>query len=175
VTRSFWRHHRSAARLADRPGVSCRSDHDRSKSWNSVDRPDPYFFYRFRRALSSRIAHARKDGHGSTLHGNSSRQKEGRRRSSDVSRRTVTISKITMQQGVVELFDATVSRPPLKIRLERVNGVIRDIKVPWLETKTHFELVGVVKGMRRDGSAKAAGWVGLAGKDSSSQITLDAV
>src|SRR5262247_1514006 len=95
-------------------------------------------------------------------------------RSSDVSRRTVTISKITMQQGVVELFDATVSRPPLKIRLERVDGVIRDIKVPWLETKTHFELVGVVKGMR-DGSAKAAGWVGLAGKDSSSQITLDAV
>ena len=96
-------------------------------------------------------------------------------RSSDVSRRTVTISKITIQQGVVELFDATVSRPPLKIRLERVDGVIRDIKVPWLETKTHFELVGVVKGMRRDGSAKAAGWVGLAGKDSSSQITLDAV
>jgi len=96
-------------------------------------------------------------------------------RSSDVSRRTVTISKITMQQGVVELFDATVSRPPLKTRLERVDGVIRDIKVPWLETKTHFELVGVVKGMRRDGSAKAAGWVGLAGKDSSSQITLDAV
>jgi len=96
-------------------------------------------------------------------------------RSSDVSRRTVTISKITMQQGVVELFDATVSRPPLKIRLERVDGVIRDIKVPWLETKTHFELVGVVKGMRRDGSAKAAGWVGLAGKDSSSQITLDTV
>jgi uncharacterized protein involved in outer membrane biogenesis len=96
-------------------------------------------------------------------------------RSSDVSRRTVTISKITMQQGVVELFDATVSRPPLKTRLERVDGVIRDIKVPWLETKTHFELAGVVKGMRRDGSAKAAGWVGLAGKDSSSQITLDAV
>jgi uncharacterized protein involved in outer membrane biogenesis len=96
-------------------------------------------------------------------------------RSSDVSRRTVTISKITMQQGVVELFDATVSRPSLKTRLERVDGVIRDIKVPWLETKTHFELAGVVKGMRRDGSAKAAGWVGLAGKDSSSQITLDAV
>ena len=96
-------------------------------------------------------------------------------RSSDVSHRTVTISKITIQQGVVELFDATVSRPPLKIRLERVDGVIRDIAVPWLETRTHFELAGIVKGMRRDGSAKATGWVGPARRDSSSQITLDAV
>jgi hypothetical protein len=91
------------------------------------------------------------------------------------SRRTVTISKITMQQGVVELFDATVSRPPLKTRLERVDGVIRDIVVPWLKTKTHFELAGMAKGLRRDGRVKAAGWVGPARRDSSSQITLDAV
>src|SRR5262249_27544088 len=90
-------------------------------------------------------------------------------RSGHTSRQTVTISKITMQRGVVELFDATGSGPPLKTRLERVDGVIRDINVPWLETKTHFELVGIVKGMRRDGSAKAAGWVGPARKDSSSQ------
>src|SRR5262249_45983216 len=101
--------------------------------------------------------------------------KKAEARSGHDSRLTVTISKITIQQGVVELFDATVSRPPLKTRLERVDGIIRDTKVPWLETKTHFELAAVVKGMRRDGSAKAAGWVGLAGKDSSSQITLDAV
>jgi Domain of Unknown Function (DUF748) len=91
------------------------------------------------------------------------------------SRRTVTISKITMQDGVVELFDATVSRPPLKTRVERVDGVIRDIAVPWLKTKTHFELAGVVKGMRRDGRAKAVGWVGPARRDSSSQITVEAV
>ena len=101
--------------------------------------------------------------------------KKAENRSGHTSRRTVTISKITMQQGVVELFDATVSRPPLKTRLERVEGVIRDIAVPWLENKTHFELAGIVKGMKRDGRAKAAGWVGPARRDSSSQITLDAV
>jgi uncharacterized protein involved in outer membrane biogenesis len=87
------------------------------------------------------------------------------------SRRTVTISKITMQQGVVELFDAAVSRPPLKTRLERVDAVIRDIAVPWL-TKTHFELSAIVKGTTRDGRAKASGWVGSTRRDSSSQITL---
>lgn len=96
-------------------------------------------------------------------------------RPGNASRLAVTISKITMQQGVVELFDATVGRPPLKTRLERVDGVIRDIALPWLESRTHFELVAIVKGMRRDGRAKAAGWVGPARRDSSSQITLDAV
>jgi Domain of Unknown Function (DUF748) len=102
-------------------------------------------------------------------------KKKAESRSGHTSRRTVTISKITMQRGVVELFDATVSRPPLKTRLERVDGAIRDIVFPWLETRTQFELAGIVKGMRRDGRAKAAGWVGPASKDSSSQITLDAV
>jgi uncharacterized protein involved in outer membrane biogenesis len=96
-------------------------------------------------------------------------------RSGHASHRMVTIAKVTMQQGVVELFDATVSRPPLKTRLERVDGVIRGIAVPWLTTKTHFELAAIVKGMRRDGRAKAAGWVGPARRDSSSQITLDTV
>jgi Domain of Unknown Function (DUF748) len=102
-------------------------------------------------------------------------RKKAEARSGHDSRRMVTISKITMQQGVVELFDIIVSRPPLKTRLERVDGVIRDIAVPWLETKTHFELAGRVKGMRRDGRAQATGWVGPARRDSSSQITLDAV
>jgi Domain of Unknown Function (DUF748) len=75
----------------------------------------------------------------------------------------------------LELFDATVSRPPLKTRLERVDGVIRDIAIPWLQNKTYFELAGIVKGIRRDGRARATGWVGSARRDSSSQITLDAV
>ena len=87
----------------------------------------------------------------------------------------VTISKITLQDGVIELFDTTVSRPPLKTRLERVDSVIRDIAVPWLKTKTHFELAARVKGINRDGRAQASGWVGPASRDSSSQIILDTV
>jgi hypothetical protein len=102
-------------------------------------------------------------------------KKNAQDRSGRASRQTVTISKITMQDGVVDLFDATVSRPPLKTRLEGVDGVIRDITVPWLKTRTHFELMGIVKGLVRDGGVKAAGWVGPSGRDSSSQITLNAV
>jgi hypothetical protein len=89
----------------------------------------------------------------------------------NLSHQGVTISKIELQDGVVELFDATVSRPPLKTRLEQVDAIIRDVTVPWL-TKIHFELAAVVKGTTRDGRAKASGWVGSTRRDSSSQITL---
>ena len=34
--------------------------------------------------------------------------------------RAVAISRITLRDGAVELFDATVAQPPLKIRLEQV-------------------------------------------------------
>ena len=89
--------------------------------------------------------------------------------------RAVTISKIELQDGIVELFDATVSRPPLKTRLERVGAVIRNITAPSLQTRTHIESAAIVKGIRRDGRARVSGWVGPNRGDSSSQITLDGV
>ena len=89
--------------------------------------------------------------------------------------RAVTISKIELQDGVVELFDATVRRPPLKTRLERVGAVIRNVTAPSLQTRTHIESAAIVKGIRRDVRARVSGWVGPNRGDSSSQITLDAV
>ncbi len=91
------------------------------------------------------------------------------------SSRKVSITKIELQDGIVEFFDSTVRRPPLKTRLERINGVIRDIEAPSLGTKTQFDLSAIVKGIRRDGRAKASGWVGPGHRDSSSQIVLTAV
>jgi Domain of Unknown Function (DUF748) len=93
----------------------------------------------------------------------------------NLSPRAVTISKIELQDGVVDFFDATVTRPPLKTRLERVDAVIGDVAIPWSKTRTRFELAANVKGIRRDGRAKISGWLGPAQGDSSSQITLYAV
>jgi Domain of Unknown Function (DUF748) len=93
----------------------------------------------------------------------------------NLSPRAVTISKIELQDGVVDFFDATVTRPPLKTRLERVDAVIGDVAIPWSKTRTRFELAANVKGIRRDGRAKVSGWLGPARGDSSSQITLYAV
>lgn len=88
---------------------------------------------------------------------------------------TVTISKISLQDGVLELFDTTVSRSPVKTRLERLDGVIRDIEAPSLKSKTRFELTATVKGIRHDGNAKVSGWIGPRQQDSSSQVALSGV
>jgi len=87
--------------------------------------------------------------------------------------RAVTISTIELKDGTVELYDATVSRPPLRTRIEQIDAVIHDVTAP-ASGKTRFEMAGVVKGVKRDGRAKLSGWVGPAARDSSSRIALAA-
>ncbi len=89
--------------------------------------------------------------------------------------REVAISRITLEDGVVELFDATVAQPPLKIRLEQIQATVRDVGVPALTGKSRFDLAGVLKGVQRDGRVTVAGWAEVATKDSSVQTTLRAV
>lgn len=44
--------------------------------------------------------------------------------------RSLTISRIRLEDGVVELFDATVAQPPLKIRLDWTRSWARPAR-PW--------------------------------------------
>jgi hypothetical protein len=88
--------------------------------------------------------------------------------------RALTISTIEVKGGSLDLYDATVSRPPLKVRMEEIEAVIRDVAVPAAE-KTRFEIGGIVKGVKRDGRAKLSGWVGPGARDSSSRVLLEAV
>lgn len=87
----------------------------------------------------------------------------------------VSIGRIILRDGVVELFDATVAAPPLKIRLEDIQAGIRDITAPSFDGVTGFDLAGVVKGAHRDGRVHAAGWVEIATKDSSVSVKLQSV
>lgn len=86
-----------------------------------------------------------------------------------------TIRRITLRDGVVELFDAMVSTPPAKIRLEQIKTTMRDIAVPGLMGKSHFELTGVVKGVRQDGQVEMEGWAEVETKDSSVKTELRSV
>ena len=88
--------------------------------------------------------------------------------------RAVMISTIEIKNGSLDLYDATVSRPPMKTRLEQIDGTIQDVASPASE-KTRFELAGIVKGLRHDGRATLNGWVGPGARDSSSRVALAAV
>ena len=88
--------------------------------------------------------------------------------------RAVMISTIELKNGSIELFDATVSRPPLKTRMEQIEAVINDVAAPAAE-RTSFDLTAIVKGVKRDGRAKVTGWVGPGARDSSSRLALAAV
>ncbi len=87
--------------------------------------------------------------------------------------RAVMVSTIELKDGSVDLYDATVSRPPLRTQFVRIEAEIHDVAVPAGE-KTRFEIAGVMKGIRRDGTVKINGWVGPGAKDSSSRIALAA-
>lgn len=89
--------------------------------------------------------------------------------------RSVTISRITLEDGVVELFDGTVAQPPLKIRLEKIQATMRNVVAPALTGKSQFGLTAVVKGLQRDGRATVSGWVEVASKDSAVKLQLRSV
>jgi hypothetical protein len=76
---------------------------------------------------------------------------------------------------VIEIFDATVATPPLKIRLEQIEASVRDVTVPGLRGRSDFELDGVVKGGKEDGRAHLEGWAEIGTRDSSIATQLRSV
>lgn len=103
------------------------------------------------------------------------RKEKNRKGGAESAGRTVWISRIALEDGTVEVFDATIAQPPLKIRLERIEALVRDLATPPLTERVRFDLTAVAKGATRDGRVKISGWVAAAGRDSSSRIILDKV
>ncbi len=101
-------------------------------------------------------------------------QREEKAWSQDSSAREVVIERIELKNGSLDFYDATVSRPPLKTRVEQVDALIQDVATPAAE-RTSFELAGIVKGIKGDGRATVSGWVGPGARDSSSRVILEGV
>lgn len=104
------------------------------------------------------------------LHGDARAKEEAKRASPSVSLR-----KISLEDGVLEIFDATVETPPLKIRLEQIEASVRNVNVPGLRGRSRFELDGVVKGETQDGHAHLDGWAEIGTRDSSITTQLRSV
>ena len=87
----------------------------------------------------------------------------------------VYIRSITLEDGAVELFDATVAQPPLRVRLEQLHASVHNVLVPALTGQSEFALDGVLKGIRQDGRVRIGGCVEVATKDSKVKMELRGV
>jgi hypothetical protein len=100
---------------------------------------------------------------------------EAERRRDNSSSRAVAIGEIILKNGTMDVFDTTVSQPPLKIRLERIEAVVRDVAPSKSQNRTRFDIAAISKGKTRDGEVKISAWVAAGGNDSSSHIAMHGV
>lgn len=77
----------------------------------------------------------------------------------------VTLQHVELDDGTTEFFDATVRKPPLRLRMEQLHAEVDDLLLPELKGHTRIDLQGVLKG-RRDGKLSVKGWVEIISRDS---------
>lgn len=87
----------------------------------------------------------------------------------------VLIGRITLHEGVMEFFDASVSRPWTMTRLEQIHADIRHLRVPAFTGKSDFTLTGVSNGVHGNGNVEIKGWAELATMESSVAVHLSGI
>ena len=88
-------------------------------------------------------------------------------RSGAAAARSVTIDRITLHDGVLDLFDASVAQPPLEIHLEQVEATVLDVVAPALRGEDpRSTSPPCSNGARQDGTVTIAGWAEIASRDS---------
>ena len=87
----------------------------------------------------------------------------------------ITIGNVALVNGTMEFYDATIRRPPLKLRLEQISASLRNIQLPELKGRSPLEFDGVLKGVRTDGKVGIDGEIELATRESDVSTRLNKV
>lgn len=87
----------------------------------------------------------------------------------------ISIGRIELVDSAIEYFDASIQRPPLKIRLEQIELGLDHLQLPELNGQSRLRVDGVVKGPKNDGRLEIAGVIELASKASELQAKLRGV
>lgn len=85
---------------------------------------------------------------------------------------SVEIASFQLENGVLELFDATAASPPWKIRLQEIAATLGDVKVPVLSGHMPFEVTALLAGPGRNGHVAASGWLDASTRDLDMKATL---
>lgn len=87
----------------------------------------------------------------------------------------VRVDAVELKDSALELYDASVAKPPHKVRLEGLQARVGALRLPELTGQTSLDLRGTVKGVQHDGSFSVAGWIEVASKDSDIETHLKGV
>ena len=84
----------------------------------------------------------------------------------------VAIRETVLSNVTLDFYDATVRKPPYRVRLEQVELRLGRLQLPELKGRTPLELTGVIKGRHGDGSYSLKGEIELASRDSELITTM---
>ena len=87
----------------------------------------------------------------------------------------ISIGHVELVNSAVEYFDASVSHPPLKIRLEQIQLALDDLHLPDLLSQSRLQISGIIKGPHHDGRMEISGRTEFASKESDIKARLDGV
>lgn len=90
---------------------------------------------------------------------------------------TTTLARVTLVDGTIELHDSAVRSPAHVIRIEGIDGEMREMSAPFLDRRSPVRLTGTVKadparGAAHDGRIELEGWVRLADGGSALRVAL---
>lgn len=84
----------------------------------------------------------------------------------------VRISRIDLEDGTLEFFDATVRRPPHLLRLEHIEARLESLRLPALDTRSQLSIRGVLQGVHQNGKLAIHGWSVFGTRDADLTTTL---
>ena len=76
------------------------------------------------------------------------------------------IGQIVVSDGIVDFYDASIRRTPLRLRLEQVEATVGKLRLPDPAGHTNLKIDGVFKGDRQDGKLTIEGSIDPAAKES---------
>jgi hypothetical protein len=89
--------------------------------------------------------------------------------------RETQVDQIDFTHGRMDFFDATVRKPPYRIRIDDAHGRVENLHFPLTTAHTRVELSGALRGPAHTGRLSSDGWIALATKDSDTTTRLSGV
>lgn len=97
---------------------------------------------------------------------------ERKKKDDDTPPPDVLIGEVVLSNAALDFYDATIRKPPYRIRLEQVEARLGKLHLPAMDGRSPLQLSGIIKGGRSDGSYHLKGDIELATRDSDLVTTM---